>query len=62
MADISPAIAARVDSGPRPAWMTKDGWSKTTKILLDQGAMKQTINVNASFNDKYLVGANALKR
>jgi NitT/TauT family transport system substrate-binding protein len=43
-------------------WMTKDGWSKTTKILLDQGAMKQAINVDATFNDKYLVGANAPKR
>jgi NitT/TauT family transport system substrate-binding protein len=43
-------------------WMTKDGWSKTTKILLDQGAMKQAINVDATFNDKYLIGANALKR
>ena len=43
-------------------WMTKDGWSNTTKILLDQGAMKQAIDVNAAFTDKYLTGANALKR
>jgi NitT/TauT family transport system substrate-binding protein len=43
-------------------WMTKDAWEKTTKILLDQGAMKQAINVEAAFTDKYLKGANALKR
>jgi len=43
-------------------WMTKDGWEKTTKILLDQGAMKQPIKVEAAFDDKYLKNANALKR
>jgi len=43
-------------------WMTKDGWSRTTKILLDQGAMKQAIDLDAAFNDKYLANANALKR
>lgn len=43
-------------------WMTKDGWSKTTKILLDQGAMKKAIDIDAAFNDKYLASANALKR
>lgn len=43
-------------------WMTKDAWEKTTKILLDQGAMKQAINVEAAFTDKYLKSANALKR
>jgi NitT/TauT family transport system substrate-binding protein len=43
-------------------WMTKDGWAKTTKILLDQGAMKTAIDLDAAFNDKYLAGANALKQ
>ena len=43
-------------------WMTKDGWAKTTKILLDQGAMKTAIDLDATFNDKYLAGANALKQ
>lgn len=43
-------------------WMTKDAWASTTKILLDQGVMKQAINVDATFNNKYLSGANALKR
>lgn len=43
-------------------WMTKDAWASTTKILLEQGSMKQAINVEAAFTDKYLKGANALKR
>ena len=42
--------------------MTKDAWAKTIKILLDQGAMKQAIDLDATFNDKYLASANALKR
>jgi NitT/TauT family transport system substrate-binding protein len=43
-------------------WMTKEAWASTTKILLEQGVMKQAINVDAAFTDKYLSGANALKR
>jgi NitT/TauT family transport system substrate-binding protein len=43
-------------------WMTKEGWTSTDKILVEQGAMKQAINVDAAFTDKYLKAANALKR
>ncbi len=43
-------------------WMTADYWEKTTKILLDQGAMKQAIKVDAAFTDKFLSGAKPLKR
>ena len=43
-------------------WMTKANWEKTTKILLDQGAMKRAINVDAAFTDKFLTGAKPLKR
>jgi NitT/TauT family transport system substrate-binding protein len=43
-------------------WMTKDAWSKTTQILLSQGAMPKAIDVDAAFNDKFLSGANALKQ
>ncbi len=43
-------------------WMTKDGWSNTTKILLDQGAMPKPIDVDAAFTDKYLSAADALKQ
>jgi NitT/TauT family transport system substrate-binding protein len=43
-------------------WMTKDGWTKTTKILLDQGSMPKPIDVDAAFTDKYLSAANALKQ
>lgn len=43
-------------------WMNKATWESTTKILLDQGTMKQPIDISAAFTDKYLTGANALKR
>ena len=43
-------------------WMTHDGWTITSKILVEQGAMKQAINVDMAFTDKYLASANALKR
>lgn len=32
MGAIAPAIAARVDSGPRPAWVTKDGWTRVASL------------------------------
>jgi len=43
-------------------WMTKEAWGNTTKILLDQGVMKQPVDVSAVFSDKFLESANALKR
>ena len=43
-------------------WMTKDGWSSTTKILLDQGVMKQAINIDVDLQRQILGGADALKR
>ena len=43
-------------------WMTKERWEKTAKILLDQGAMKRAINVDAAFTDKFLSSAKPLKR
>jgi NitT/TauT family transport system substrate-binding protein len=43
-------------------WMTKEAWETTTRILFDQGALPRAINVEAAFSDKYLKGANALKR
>jgi L,D-transpeptidase YcbB len=32
MADIPPAIAARVDSGPRPEWVSPDGWARVASL------------------------------
>jgi NitT/TauT family transport system substrate-binding protein len=43
-------------------WMEKGYWEKTNKILVDQGAMKQSINVDLAFTDKFLPGAHPLKR
>ena len=43
-------------------WMTKDVWVKTIKVLVDQGAMKQTIDADATFTDKFVKTSGALKR
>ena len=43
-------------------WMTKEAWSRTIKILLDQSVMKRPIDVDAAFTDKFVGKANALKR
>jgi NitT/TauT family transport system substrate-binding protein len=43
-------------------WMTNDRWQQTVKILVDQGAMKQSIDPASAFSDKFLSAANALKR
>jgi murein L,D-transpeptidase YcbB/YkuD len=37
MAAIAPAIAARVDSGARPEWVTKDGWSRVASLYKSYG-------------------------
>ena len=42
--------------------MTNDRWQQTVKILVDQGAMKQSIDPASAFSDKFLSAANALKR
>ena len=50
MAAITPAIAARVDSGARPDWVTKDGWSRVgalykgysyAPLWLEEGGAKE---------------------
>ena len=42
--------------------MNEDTWQKTIKTLVDQGAMKQTIDASNAFADKYLAAANPLKQ
>ncbi|MGA8616855.1 MAG: ABC transporter substrate-binding protein [Xanthobacteraceae bacterium] len=43
-------------------WMTAATWQKTVDTLVDQGAMKQRIDVAPAFNVKYLTAANPLKQ
>ncbi|MBK5957375.1 hypothetical protein CCR97_04020 [Rhodoplanes elegans] len=42
--------------------MSKEAWESTTKTLLDQGAMKQPIDVSAAFAGQFVKAANALRR
>ena len=43
-------------------WMTEDTWQKTVKTLVDQNAMKQTIDASKAFTDKYVGAASPLKQ
>jgi NitT/TauT family transport system substrate-binding protein len=43
-------------------WMTEDIWQKTVKTLVDQNAMKGTIDAAKAFNVKYVAAANPLKQ
>jgi len=43
-------------------WMTKETWGATTKILLEQGVLKQAVEVETVFNNKFLSNTNPLKR
>lgn len=42
--------------------MTKAKWEQTIKILVDQGAMKQSIDPAGAFNEKFVSAAAPLKR
>ena len=43
-------------------WMTNDIWQKTVKTLVDQNAMKQSIDAAKAFDAKYIAAANPLKQ
>lgn len=43
-------------------WMTEAVWASTVKTLVEQEVMKQSIPAASAFTDKYLKGANPLKR
>jgi NitT/TauT family transport system substrate-binding protein len=43
-------------------WMTEDKWQKTVNTLLDQSALKQTIDPAKAFSDKFIGAANPMKQ
>ena len=43
-------------------WMNEETWQKTVKTLVEQGAMKQTIDASKAFADKYLAAASSMKQ
>ena len=43
-------------------WMIEDKWQKTVNTLVNEGAMKQTIDASKAFTDKYIGAANPLKQ
>jgi NitT/TauT family transport system substrate-binding protein len=61
-ADIKSTFFSNETKAHGLGWMTNDRWQQTVKILVDQGAMKQSIDPASAFSDKFLSAANALKR
>jgi NitT/TauT family transport system substrate-binding protein len=61
-ADIKSTFFSNETKSHGLGWMTNDRWQQTVKILVDQGAMKQSIDPASAFSDKFLSAANALKR
>jgi NitT/TauT family transport system substrate-binding protein len=61
-ADINSTFFSNETQTHGLGWMTNDRWQQTVKILVDQGAMKQSIDPASAFSDKFLSAANALKR
>jgi NitT/TauT family transport system substrate-binding protein len=43
-------------------WMNEDTWKQSIKLLVDQGAMKQSIDAAKVFNVKFLAAAKPLKK
>jgi len=62
MADIKGTFFSNDTKAHGIGWMTKAKWQATTKLLVDQGTMKQSIDDNAVFNDKFVSGAKPIKR
>jgi hypothetical protein len=42
--------------------MNEDAWRKTVNTLVEQGAMKPTIDASNAFADKYLAAATPVKQ
>jgi NitT/TauT family transport system substrate-binding protein len=61
-ADIKSTFFSNATKANGIGWMANERWQQTVKILVDQGAMKQTIDASAAFTDVFLAKASALKR
>ena len=61
-ADVKATVFSPDTKANGLGWMTAEKWQQTTKILLDQGSMKQAIKVDAAFTDKFIAAAKPLKR
>lgn len=61
-ADVKSTFFSEDSKAHGIGWMTKAKWESTAKLLVEQGAMKQNIDVSAAFTDKFLTGASPLKR
>jgi NitT/TauT family transport system substrate-binding protein len=61
-ADIKHTFFSKDTQANGIGWMNEGTWQKTVSTLVEQGAMKQTIDVSKAFADKYLAAAKPLKQ
>jgi NitT/TauT family transport system substrate-binding protein len=61
-ADVDHTFFSKDTQANGIGWMTQDTWQKTIKLLVDQGAMKQSTDAAKVFNTKYLAAAKPLKK
>src|SRR5690349_12247382 len=61
-ADVDHTFFSKDTQANGIGWMTEDTWQKTIKLLVDQGAMKQSTDAAKVFNNKYITAAKPLKK
>jgi NitT/TauT family transport system substrate-binding protein len=61
-ADIKHTFFSRDTQANGIGWMNEDTWQKTVKTLVEQGAMKRTIDASKAFAGEYLAAAKPAKR
>ena len=61
-ADVDHTFFSKDTQANSIGWMNQDTWKQSIKLLVDQGAMKQSIDAAKVFNTKYLAAAKPLKK
>jgi NitT/TauT family transport system substrate-binding protein len=61
-ADVDHTFFSKDTQANGIGWMTEETWKQSIKLLVDQGAMKQSIDAAKVFNTKYLAAAKPLKK
>ena len=61
-ADIKHTFFSKDTQANGIGWMNEDTWQKTVNTLVDQGAMKQTIDASKAFADRYIAAAKPMKQ
>jgi NitT/TauT family transport system substrate-binding protein len=61
-ADIKHTFFSKETLASGIGWLNEGTWQKTVKTLVEQGALKQTIDASKAFTDKYLAAAQPVRQ